>query len=87
MRYIAKDEEGRTVGEGRTIITAVNRAKKRDGAYVVDDSTGVIQWRRPGPSPFPLCDCGHESPQHRQMGCGSCLDCGCPSFRDCGDTL
>lgn len=43
--------------------------------------------RVPDPSPFPLCDCGHESPQHRQSGCGSCLDCECPSFRDCGDTL
>ena len=47
MRYLAKSEEGRTVGEGRTIITAVNRAKKRGGVYVVDDKTGAIQWRRP----------------------------------------
>ena len=47
MRYLAKSEDGRTVGEGRTIITAVNRAKKRGGAYVVDDKTGAIQWRKP----------------------------------------
>ena len=47
MRYLAKSEDGRTVGEGRTIITAVNRAKKRGGVYVVDDKTGSIQWRKP----------------------------------------
>ena len=47
MRYLAKTDDGRTVGEGRTIKTAVDRARKRDGAYVVDDSTGVIQWRKP----------------------------------------
>lgn len=49
MRYLAKSEDGRIVGEGNTIKTAVNRARKRDGAYVVDDSTGMIQWRKPKP--------------------------------------
>ena len=56
MRYLAKTDDGCPVGEGRTIKTAVDRARKRDGAYVVDDSTGAIQWRKPEaakPSPLP----------------------------------
>lgn len=36
-------------------------------------------------SPFPMCDCGHESPDHKQSGCDSCRACDCPSFRDCGE--